>query len=198
MIDARLIGIGRGYALPGEAVPEGGGERTIVDLPWWDVEFRVSKGTYIRSLARDAGVALGCPAHVAALRRTVAGSLSIDECVSLETLAVEREAAALDPVKLLGFRFAFADGPLAARIANGARLRADELELFVRRRTSAALELCACTAGVRESCEAPEDGEIVSVIVENKLAALYAFDASKNVWSVACVFQKGVSRGSCI
>lgn len=198
VIDARLIGIGRGYALPGEAVPEGGGERTIVDLPWWDVEFRVSKGTYIRSLARDAGVALGCPAHVAALRRTVAGSLSIDECVSLETLAVEREAAALDPVKLLGFRFAFADGPLAARIANGARLRADELELFVRRRTSAALELCACTAGVRESCEAPEDGEIVSVIVENKLAALYAFDASKNVWSVACVFQKGVSRGSCI
>ena len=111
---------------------------------------------------------------------------------------VEREAAALDPVKLLGFRFAFADGPLAARIANGARLRADELELFVRRRTSAALELCACTAGVRESCEAPEDGEIVSVIVENKLAALYAFDASKNVWSVACVFQKGVSRGSCV
>lgn len=226
VLDARLVAIGRGYALPGGGAPDDaaaqGGAAALdgeqgagapddapdvsarpegqgwVDLPWWDVEFRVSKGTYIRSLARDAGVALGCPAHVAALTRTAAGSLALDECVSLETLEREREAAALDPVRLLGYRFAYADGPLAARIANGARLRAEELKLFVRRRASAALELCACTAGVRESCEPPSDGEIVSVVAENKLVALYAFDAGHRVWRVACVFQKGVSRGSCI
>lgn len=198
VIDARLIAIGRGFALPAGASDAGSDGSAIVDLPWWDVEFRVSKGTYIRSLARDAGVALGCPAHVAALQRTVAGSLSLDECVTLEALEAEREAAALDPVKLLGFRFAFADGSLAARIANGAQLRPDELSLFVRRRTSAAMELCACTAGVRESCEGPQDGEIVSIISENKLVALYSFDAAKDVWRVACVFQKGVSRGSCV
>ena len=198
VIEARLVGMGRGYAIPGAGEPAEGQARDTVDLPWWDVEFRVSKGTYIRSLARDAGVSLGCPAHVAALRRTVAGSLSLDECVSLETLEREREAAALDPVRLLGFRFAFADGPLAGRIANGVQLRADELKLFVRRRASSALEMCACTAGVRESCEPAVDGELVSVVCENKLSALYAFNSAKNAWRAACVFQKGVSRGSCI
>ena len=52
----------------------------------WDVAFHVSKGTYIRSLARDAGAALGCPAHVAALARTQVGGLALEECVSLEAL----------------------------------------------------------------------------------------------------------------
>lgn len=229
VMEARLIAVGRGYALPGTRVsvddralssdgrhPDAGPSDTLskddlpaivsprhvegdwVDLPWWDVEFRVSKGTYIRSLARDAGVMLGCPSHVAALQRTMAGALPLEECVSLDTLEREREAAALDPVRLLGFRFAYADGALSARIANGAQLRSGELKLFVRRRASAAMELCACTAGVRESCLPPEDGEIVSVIVKNKLAALYEFNASRDIWRVSCVFQKGVSRGSCL
>lgn len=30
----------------------------------WDIAFKVSKGTYIRALARDIGNSLGCPAHV--------------------------------------------------------------------------------------------------------------------------------------
>lgn len=55
------------------------------ERPFWDVEFRVSKGTYIRALARDTGVAVGCPAHVAALERTQLGLLHLEECLSLET-----------------------------------------------------------------------------------------------------------------
>lgn len=194
---ARLVGMGRGYAMPGITGDAAEAESELCDLPWWDVEFCVSKGTYIRSLARDAGIALDCPAHVAALKRTKAGALSLDECVMLEALDRERERAAIDPVRLLGFRFAYADGQLATRILNGGVLKPAELQLYVQRRARAAQETCACTAGVCQSCEPPEDGELVSVILENRLVALYRFDAGKNSWRAACVFQKGVSRGFC-
>ena len=165
------------------------------DLPSWDVEFHVSKGTYIRALARDAGAALGCPAHVAALERTALGLLSLEECVSLEALADLGDRAALDPVRLLGARFAFAQGDMAARVANGAALGSAELPLFERRRTTSALELCACTAGVRESCEPPKDGELVAVVSDNRLAALYGYDGARDRFKARCVFQTGVSRG---
>lgn len=46
----------------------------------------VSKGTYIRVLAEDIGRALGCGAHLTALRRTRVGELTLDRAVSLETL----------------------------------------------------------------------------------------------------------------
>jgi tRNA pseudouridine(55) synthase len=36
----------------------------------WTIDVRCSKGTYIRTLAEDIGRALGCGAHLAALRRT--------------------------------------------------------------------------------------------------------------------------------
>jgi tRNA pseudouridine55 synthase len=45
-----------------------------------------SKGTYIRTLAADLGEALGCGAHLAALRRTEVGALRLDSAVTLETL----------------------------------------------------------------------------------------------------------------
>lgn len=47
---------------------------------------RVSKGTYIRVLAEDIGAALGCGAHLVALRRTMVGELAIRDAVTLETL----------------------------------------------------------------------------------------------------------------
>ncbi len=45
-----------------------------------------SKGTYIRSLARDLGDALGCGAHLTALRRTRVGSASIYDCADVRSL----------------------------------------------------------------------------------------------------------------
>ena len=47
---------------------------------------RCSKGTYIRSLVEDLGRALGCGAHVIALRRTQAGPFALRQSVSLSTL----------------------------------------------------------------------------------------------------------------
>lgn len=51
-----------------------------------------SKGTYIRVLAADIGEALGCGAHLTALRRTVVGDLTLDRAVTLAELADLDEA----------------------------------------------------------------------------------------------------------
>lgn len=55
------------------------------------------KGTYIRSLARDIGEALGSGAFLTALCRTRLGDISIDDCITmedfpqwLETIEIER------------------------------------------------------------------------------------------------------------
>jgi len=64
-------------------------------IEWRDdllvIDVRCSKGTYVRTLAEDIGEALGCGAHLAALRRTASGPLTIDEAVTLERLAALEE-----------------------------------------------------------------------------------------------------------
>lgn len=50
------------------------------------VRLRCSKGTYIRSFARDLGTALGSGAHLIALRRTKSGDFEINNAISLEFL----------------------------------------------------------------------------------------------------------------
>jgi tRNA pseudouridine55 synthase len=64
-----------------------------------------SKGTYVRTLAEDIGAALGCGAHLSALRRTASGPLSIDAAVTLDALAAlpdaQRDAHLLRPDALL-------------------------------------------------------------------------------------------------
>jgi len=51
-----------------------------------EIDVACSKGTYIRTLAQDIGRALGCYAHLAALRRTHVGPFSLDRAVALEAL----------------------------------------------------------------------------------------------------------------
>ncbi len=57
----------------------------LLDYTYPKLTFRVtcSKGTYIRSLAHDIGEALGCGAHLTALRRTRIGSYSITDAKPL-------------------------------------------------------------------------------------------------------------------
>ncbi len=47
---------------------------------------KCSKGTYIRTLGEDIGEALGCGAHLSALRRLETGGLRVSQCVTLEAL----------------------------------------------------------------------------------------------------------------
>jgi tRNA pseudouridine55 synthase len=56
----------------------------------------VSKGTYIRSLARDIARALGTVGHVTMLRRTRAGPFALDSAISLDFLSEAAKARSLD------------------------------------------------------------------------------------------------------
>lgn len=74
-------------------------ELELVEAAVPDLRFRatVSGGTYLRSLARDIGAALGCGAHLAALRRTAVGPLELKDAVAPEavTAADLRDARVL-------------------------------------------------------------------------------------------------------
>ena len=60
--------------------------------PEVDVLVRCSKGTYVRSLAEDMGLALGCGAHVTVLRRIAAGPFEESQAVTLESLEVLKQS----------------------------------------------------------------------------------------------------------
>ncbi|KRE06328.1 pseudouridine synthase [Bosea sp. Root381] len=64
-------------------------------------EAECGKGTYVRAIARDLGITLGCLGHVAHLRRTRVGPFDIADAASVEALreSTESAAAALLPVK---------------------------------------------------------------------------------------------------
>ena len=68
---------------------------TRCEPPELDFYARVSKGTYIRSLAMDLGLALGCGACLSELRRLSAGPFGLDGAITweeLDTLPVEEMA----------------------------------------------------------------------------------------------------------
>jgi tRNA pseudouridine55 synthase len=65
---------------------------------------KCSKGTYIRTLGEDVGEALGCGAHLSALRRVATGGFEAAQCVTLEALHAmteEQRLACLLPVDSL-------------------------------------------------------------------------------------------------
>ena len=68
------------------------------------VKIRVvsTAGFYVRSLAHDLGIALGCGAHLETLRRTRAGAFGADRAVALDQLEREPEAAAARLIPLEG------------------------------------------------------------------------------------------------
>lgn len=68
------------------------------------VTVQCSKGTYIRVLGEDIGAALGCGAHLIALRRTASGGFNLSCAISfpqLEKMTPEQRDAALLPADCL-------------------------------------------------------------------------------------------------
>lgn len=163
--------------------------------PVWQVRARVSAGTYIRSIARDAGLDLGTCAHVGALRRTSTGLLDVASCVSLQGLERDPYSHRVDPVILLGYRVLFADGARESDVGNGKPFSVGAGDLHVFEHRGALGEECACTSGLRPSCAPLQDGELVSIVCANKLKAVYAYDAHRDVLKSACGFSIGVERG---
>ena len=70
------------------------------DLQEITLTAHVSKGTYIRSLARDIARALDCYGHVTMLRRLRAGPFALDSAISLDRLAKLGQGAALEEALL--------------------------------------------------------------------------------------------------
>ena len=106
-----------------------------------EIDVTCGKGTYIRSLAHDLGAAVGCPAHLAALRRLSSGGFGIDD--------------AHDPDALAG---AAADGMLDAFLLPPDRA--------VERRTAAILDdakVAAIVQGRDVSFEAREGADLCRV-----------------------------------
>jgi tRNA pseudouridine55 synthase len=92
------------------------------------LRIRCSKGTYVRQLAVDLGLALGTVAHLEALRRTAVGGLRLDQAVSLDDLQAlgeeGRRAWLLPTDRLLEhLPRVELDAPLAARFCQGQAVR---------------------------------------------------------------------------
>ncbi len=69
-------------------------------VPRLVVEVVCSKGTYVRTLAEDIGEALGCGAHLSALRRTRAGPFSLDDAHPLSVFETGEAPARHDALLL--------------------------------------------------------------------------------------------------
>lgn len=87
------------------------------------LEMECGKGGYVRAIARDLGVALGCHGHVTELRRLWSGPFDVDEALGLDE--VERLARTPDlDRRLLGLEAGLGDLPCLPATPQGAtRLR---------------------------------------------------------------------------
>jgi tRNA pseudouridine55 synthase len=95
--------------------------------PFLTLNVRCSKGTYIRVLGEDIGNALGCGAHLNALRRTHVGHLVLENTVTLEALIAmdeQQRLTLLAPVDALltSFPQVVLSDELARRFLQGQRL----------------------------------------------------------------------------
>lgn len=95
--------------------------------PMLTLRVRCSKGTYIRVLGEDIGAALGCGAHLNALRRIGTGRLTLDGAITLEAFTAIAENArvrSLAPVDALlaSFPMIELNEALAQRFRHGQRL----------------------------------------------------------------------------
>jgi len=68
-------------------------------LPYITIRVVCSKGTYIRALARDIGVALESGAHLTALRRTRVGEVSVEQCMQVEDFPAWLDQQEIEDVK---------------------------------------------------------------------------------------------------
>ena len=86
-----------------------------------DIDVHCSKGTYVRTLAEEIGEALGCGAHLNALRRTASGPFELEQAVTMAELAhlAEDGYEALDSL-LLPPEEALSDWPMVSLSQNSA------------------------------------------------------------------------------
>jgi tRNA pseudouridine55 synthase len=99
--------------------------------PLLTLDIMCSKGTYIRALARDLGDAIGCGAHLQALRRTAVGQFLIEAATPLVTLELDPSIVMLT---IIAPEYAVADWPAIAldaaeaqQVRNGLAIIRDDI-----------------------------------------------------------------------
>jgi len=139
---------------------------TLLSMPDADnteFEAEVGKGTYIRALGRDLGLALGCYAHVSVLRRLSVGRFTLDAAISLDKL----EALGHSPAAsghLLPIETALDDIPALA-------LSGEEAEALRRGRVVTPLR-----PSDRARIDLLGDGATIRATSDGRLVALAAID----------------------
>jgi tRNA pseudouridine55 synthase len=102
--------------------------RPVGDLLDVDATIRCSSGTYIRSLARDLGTALGTGGHLTALRRTKVGRYGEAEARSLDFLSERLEVQPLGDAAAAAFPRRDLSSDEAKVLAHGGRLAAQRIQ----------------------------------------------------------------------
>jgi len=109
----------------------------LLELQGCEARVRVhcSAGTYLRSIAHDAGQALGCGAHLRSLRRAASGDFTIEMARTMEQLAALSEAgrfeeAVIPAAQLLPqFPVEIVDAITAGQIRNGRTFRVSPFQV---------------------------------------------------------------------
>jgi tRNA pseudouridine55 synthase len=125
-----------GITLEREARPVTIHGLSLIDYtaPMLKILVTCSKGTYVRVLGEDIGAALGCGAHLNALRRVQVGSLSTERMITLDDLQAHPDPMSLlAPVDALLSSFPSVEltQDLAKRFLNGQRLALGKEEVVV-------------------------------------------------------------------
>jgi tRNA pseudouridine55 synthase len=148
------------------------------------LEAECGKGTYVRSLARDLGRALGCFGHVSALRRAVVGPFSEETMILLEQL------------EALCHRAASGEGSLADALMPVETALDDIPALAVSRADAARLQ--RGQAVLLRGRDAPNFRGTVYVTVSGQLLALAELDRGeivpKRVFNLAGLMGRAVRK----
>ena len=90
----------------------------------WNITIRVSKGFYVRSLARDLGESFGTAAHLGGLRRLASGKLSTSRARPLESLQTADDISKMfSPAReVLELETISVSSGIARQVATGAEL----------------------------------------------------------------------------
>ncbi len=134
------------------------------------VDFHVSKGTYIRSLARDIGETLGCGACLAELQRTQTAGFSLRDCVSLEELSRDSVSTHLisEENAVRHLRVVSVTSKQGRRFCHGGQLDFDRLPI-----------------------SAPGNGELFRVKWEDRFLGIGRADLENSRLAIQCVTDDG-------
>jgi tRNA pseudouridine55 synthase len=130
-------------------------ELLLTDRPDADhavFEMTCGKGGYVRSIARDLGVALGCHGHVVTLRRLWSGPFEVEDGVSLERIEALAGTPDIDAL-LLPLEVGLGELPEVACTPDG----------LVRLRNGNPGRVIASGVEYGDECWAAQDGKAVAV-----------------------------------